>query len=219
MVLGVPVHLAADFRHPQRDAVMLKQREPSTRTGCCRTPARTPRSRSRPTPAPDPRAAPPEQRPAGAAPRQRPGLPRVEELRYDHPDPGNQHHRLLQLPRPRRHRILPVLSRHPTVKCEPQYPACALSGTAAEFLCPRHQHIPARARSATRGARRHHGSHLPLLPRLHHRPQLPHPPAAKHHHAHATHENTRSDRTTRQQQAQSDLNAANEHVLRRSGNA
>ena len=66
-------------------------------------------------------------------PRQRPGLPRVEELRHDHPDPGNKHHRLLQLPRPRRHRILPVLRGHPPVKREPQHPACTLPGTAARI--------------------------------------------------------------------------------------
>ena len=33
--------------------------------------------------------------------------------------------------------------------------------------------------------------------RLNHKPQLPHPNTAKHHHPHATHENTRLDRTTR----------------------
>jgi len=51
--------------------------------------------------------------------------------------------------------------------------------------------------SATRPARRHHRSRLPLLPSRDHGPQLPHQPTTKHHHPHATHENTRLDRTTR----------------------
>src|SRR4029077_10865473 len=38
---------------------------------------------------------------------------------------ADEHRRLLQLPRPRRHRILPVLSRDPPIKREPQYPCTA----------------------------------------------------------------------------------------------
>ena len=63
--------------------------------------------------------------------------------------PGGQHQRLLQLPRPRRHRILPVLRRHTAVKREPQHPARTLPGTAAERLSPRRQHIPTHTRSVT----------------------------------------------------------------------
>ena len=113
-------------------------------------------------------------------PRQLTGLPDIEELRRDHPGPGGQHHRLLHLPRPRRHRILPVLRRHPPVKREPQHPACPLTRTAAKSLRPRLQHIPARARPATRMASCHHRSRLPLLAYLDHGPQLPHLPAGKH---------------------------------------
>ncbi len=75
VILAVPVHPAAHFGHPQRDPVVLEQR-PSTRTGCRRTPARTPQSRSRPSPALDPQAALPEQRPAAGAPTAAHGTPR-----------------------------------------------------------------------------------------------------------------------------------------------
>jgi len=44
-----------------------------------------------------------------AAPRHRPALADVEELRDDYPMPADQRRCLLVLPGPRRHRILPVL--------------------------------------------------------------------------------------------------------------
>jgi len=87
-------------------------------------------------------------------PRQLAGLPRIEELRRDHPGPGSQHQRLLQLPRPRRHRILPVLRRHPPVKREPQPAVPGLRCPAALFR-PGHQHISTgtSARAVTRTGR------------------------------------------------------------------
>ena len=60
------------------------------------------------------------------------------------------------------------------------HPARPFPGTPAEFLRPRSQHIPARARSATRAVSRHRRGRLPLLPSLDHGPQLPHLPAGKH---------------------------------------
>ena len=77
-------------------------------------------------------------------PRHRPALPGIEELRHDHPAPGYQHHRLLQLPSPRRlggpasppstpsrktqtatRRTLPRRSHHPCIRagnCEGYLP-------------------------------------------------------------------------------------------------
>ena len=145
MVLGVPVDPPADFRHPQRDAVMLEQRRHR----------RVLAAVERPLVLPDHDRVPPavrirelrDQRGGLRAPRPRqgPALPRVEELRHDHPAPRRQHHRLLQLPRPRRHRILPVLGRDPPVEREPQAPPAPRPFPAAgQALRPRRQHIPAR---------------------------------------------------------------------------
>jgi hypothetical protein len=75
MILGMPVHPAADFRHPQLDPVVLEQRRHGRGLVPRRTPARTPRSRSRPTRDPDPPKQPPEQRPAGAWPTAASGSP------------------------------------------------------------------------------------------------------------------------------------------------
>src|SRR6266702_1178747 len=88
-------------------------------------PAHTLRSRSRPTRDPGPPTAPPGQRPAGAAPRAGPDSVPSRKLRRDNPAPGYEHHRLLQLPGPRRHRILPVLGRDPAVERESQAPLAA----------------------------------------------------------------------------------------------
>ena len=149
MILGMPVHPPADLRHPQRDAVMLEQRGHRRVLVPVERPLVLPDHDLVPAPA---RIGELSDQSSGLRPprpRQLAGLPRVEELRHDHPDPGNQHQRLLQLPRPRRHRILPVLSRHPPVKREPQHPAYTLPGTAAGFLRPRPQHIPARDEATT----------------------------------------------------------------------
>ena len=112
-------------------------------------------------------------------PRQLTGLPDIEELRRDHPGPGNKHHRLLQLPRPRRHRILPVLRRHPPVKREPQHPARPFPARPLSLSA----HDPSTSPPTPdppRAVRRHHRSRLPLLASLDHGPQLPHLPAGKH---------------------------------------
>jgi hypothetical protein len=122
VILAVPVHPPADLRHPQRDPVMLEQRRHR----------REPVPVERPLMLPDHDRVPPALRILQRShqrsglrpprPRQLPGLPDIEKLRHDHPVPRSQHHRLLQLPRPRRHRILPVLGRDPPVKHEPQTP-------------------------------------------------------------------------------------------------
>ena len=113
VVLGVPVDPPADFRHPERDAVVLEQRRHR----------RVLAAVERPLILPDHDRVPPTVRvrklrdqcggPRAPRPRQGPALSRVEELRHDNPAPGYEHHRLLQLPGPRRHRVLPVLGRHP----------------------------------------------------------------------------------------------------------
>src|ERR1039457_3474382 len=76
-------------------------------------------------------------------PRQRAALPGVEEPGHDVAVPGHQHIGLSPLPRPRRHRILPVLGRHPPVKREPQA-ATAWHAPAARpgFLTKRRSHHP-----------------------------------------------------------------------------
>ena len=93
---------------------------PWPRTGSRRTLAHTPPPRSRPSP--DRVRQQGDQRGGfrTPAPRHSAALPGVEELRHDHPMAPDQRLRLLPLPRPRRHRVLPVLRRHPPVEHEPQ---------------------------------------------------------------------------------------------------
>jgi hypothetical protein len=67
-------------------------------------------------------------------------LSHVEELRHDQPVPADQRLGLLPLPRPRRHRILPVLRRHPPGKHKPQALGRRAARTSpARALRPRRQ--------------------------------------------------------------------------------
>lgn len=133
-----------------------RARVPSTRTGCRRTPLVLPRSRSRPTPRSGPPARSPQPQPEGAGPTQRPALLAVEELRHDLPGPGHQRDRLLSL-LPATSWILPVLSRHPPIKREPQTHVTPLPCPAAGTRGPGCQHIGARTRTriAARTGHRH----------------------------------------------------------------
>ena len=63
-------------------------------------------------------------------PGQRPAVADIEELGHDPPVPGHQRGGLVPLPRPRRHRVLPVLGRDPPVKRETQA-AAAMAGCPA----------------------------------------------------------------------------------------
>jgi hypothetical protein len=163
VVLGVPVDPAADLRHPQADAVVLEQRRHR----------RVLAAVERPLVLPDHDRCPPaigvgELRDQGgglraARPRQHPALPRVEELRRDHPAPGHEHYRLLQLPGPRRLGVLPVLGRDPPVEREPYAPSAPHPAPAAgQALRPRRQRIPGRpltARGRYYHRRRAHPGH------------------------------------------------------------
>jgi hypothetical protein len=100
VILGVPVDPSAHLRHPQRDSVVLEQRRHR----------RVLVTVERPLVLPDHDRVPPpirvrQRRHQGRGlrsprPRQRPALPRIEELRHDHPVPRRQHDGLLQLPGP-----------------------------------------------------------------------------------------------------------------------
>jgi hypothetical protein len=124
VILGVPVHRAADLGHPQLDPVMLQQRRHR----------RVLAAVERPLVLPDHDRVPAAVRVRqlrdqsgglrSPGPRQGPGFPAVEELGRNRAVPGRQNTGLLPLPRPRRHRVLLVLGRHPPVKREPQ-PAAA----------------------------------------------------------------------------------------------
>jgi hypothetical protein len=151
VVLGVPVDPPADFRRPKLYAVVLEQRRHQ------RVLVRV----ERPLVLPDHDRVPPavrvrelcDQRGGLRAPRpwQGPALSRVEELRRDNAAPGYEHYRLLQLPGPRRHRILPILRRDPPVEREPQASPAAHPGpVAAQGLCPGCQHVPAWPQAACR---------------------------------------------------------------------
>jgi len=101
-------------------------------------------------------------------PRQRPALPRVEELRHDHPAPRYEHHRLLQLPGPRRHRVLPVLGRDPPVEREPQAPSAPHPDPAvAQALRPGCEHVPAWPLAARREHPHRRRAHPRPLPTTH----------------------------------------------------
>jgi len=84
-------------------------------------------------------------------PGQRPAVPDVEELGHDLPVPGHQRPGLFSLPRPRGHRILVILGRHPPVEREPLPPTPRLPGPAAPgALRPRRQRTPPTSGTAPR---------------------------------------------------------------------
>ena len=182
VILSAPVNPPAHLRHPQLDTVMLEQR------GHRRVLAAV----ERPLVLPDHDRVPPPVRvselsdqrggPRAVPPRQAAAVPGVEELRHDLTVPGHQHPGLLPLPRPRRHRILPVLRRHPPVKREPQ-PAATRHARPAPpgALRPQHQDIPARAST---------GSGLPVKRSGHHPCASPEQTGRKYHIAPASPTNT-----------------------------
>ena len=159
---------------------------PSPRTGCRRTPAHTPRSRSRPSPGPDRPAAATSAAACGRRPHATVRLcPASKNSATITPVAADQRLGLLPLPRPRRHRVLPVLRRHPPVEREPQTPVTPLLRPAAGALRPGRQHIGGSTRTgiATRTQCRHR-SRSPLQPRdgsrCGHASQLPRAPQRKH---------------------------------------
>ena len=82
-------------------------------------------------------------------PRQGAARPGIEELRHDRPVPGHQHPGLLPLPRPRRHRVLPVLPSTPARKtrtADPRQPLCPPGAARCAPPTP-----PARLRLAPSG--------------------------------------------------------------------
>jgi hypothetical protein len=113
--------------------------------GCVLGPAR----RQPPDPdtaRPRARAARHQPSPARAPACQRPAVAGVEELGHDPPVPGYQGGGLVPLPRPRCHRVLPVLGRDPPVKREAQG-AVTMAGCPAApgALGPCLKRIPALA--------------------------------------------------------------------------
>ena len=162
VILGVPIDTAAHLRHPQRDPVVLEQR----RHRRVLVPV------ERPLVLPDHDRVPPPVRIRQRRhqsrglrtprPRQRAARPGVEEPGHDLAVPGHQHIGLMPLPRPRRHRILPVLGLHPPVKREPQ-PAAAWHAPAAQPgpLRPQHQSVPARSPAGSRFPVKRRGHHPP----------------------------------------------------------
>jgi hypothetical protein len=180
-MLGREIDQTASFRHPQLDAVVLEQRRHQRVLATVERPLVLPDHDRVPAPIRGRQSGDQSCGLRAPRPRQHPALPGVEEFRHYRAVPGGQHDRLLQLPRPRRLRVLPVLGRHPPVKREPQAPPglrrCLV---AARALCPRRQHVSARI--AARPTRRQ-SRHLPLPPHLtrpDHSSQLPLRSALKH---------------------------------------
>ena len=144
VILIGEVDPAAHLRHPQPDAVMLKQR-------CHRGVLAAVKG---PLILPDHNRVPPaigigERGDQGrglraARPGQRAALPDVEEGSHDPAVPGHQRSRLRLLPRQGCHRILMIFRGHPAVESEPQtaalMPCCP---SAPGPLRPRRQRIPA----------------------------------------------------------------------------
>ena len=162
VMLGREVDPAARLRHPQLDTVMLEQRGHRRVLAPVERPLILADHDRVPAPA---RVRQPGDQRSGLrtpAPRHRPALPGVEELRHDHPVPPDQRPGLLPLPRPRRHRILPVLGRDPPVEHEPQPTPHRIPGpAAARALRPRRQANRICSRFPLPSARRRHSGHLP----------------------------------------------------------
>ena len=120
VVLGREVDPPASLRHPQLDAVMLEQRRHRRVLAAVERPLILPDHDCVPAAVRISQQGDQRGGQRAPAPRHRPALPRIKELRHDLPVPADQCPGLLPLPRPRRHRVLPVLGRHPPVKREPQ---------------------------------------------------------------------------------------------------
>jgi hypothetical protein len=167
VILHVPVDPAAYLRHPQLDTVMLEQRRHRRVLAAVERPLILPDHDRVPPPVRIRQRRHQRRGLRTARPHQCPALPRIEELRHDHPLPRGQHDGLSQLPGPRGHRILPVLSRDPPVKREPQAtPAAHPRPVTAQALRPGRQHVPARPHPACRKD--------PHRRRAHPRPPPPH---------------------------------------------
>ena len=130
-MLRLVVDPAAHLGHPQLHAVVLEQRRHRRVLAAVKRPLVLPDHDRVPPP---PRIRELGDQCGGLRaprPRHRPGLPHIEELRHDDPVAAGQSLGLLPLPRPRRHRILPVLGRDPPVKHEPQPPRHQAAGRQA----------------------------------------------------------------------------------------
>jgi hypothetical protein len=148
-MLTAIVDPAAGLGHPQLDPIMLEQRRHQRVPAAVKRPLILPDHHRVPAP---PRVGQRRHQGGGLRPprpRHRPALPGVEELRHHTSVTADQRISLGPLPDPRRHRILPVLRRHPAVKREPQPTAAAAAGlldSAARPLRPVRQQ-PARPRT------------------------------------------------------------------------
>jgi hypothetical protein len=101
-MLGREVDPAARFWHPQLDTVVLEQRRHQRVLAPVERPLVLPDHDRLPASAGIGQQGDEHRRPRAAAPRHRPALPDVEELRHDMTVPADQRLRLLPLPRPRR---------------------------------------------------------------------------------------------------------------------
>ena len=163
VMLGREVNPAACLRHPQLDAVMLEQRRHGRVLAAVERPLVLPT-----TIASHPRPGSASWATSAAASGRRPHAtvrlcPASKNSATITP-PADQRLRLLPLPRPRGHRILPVLGGHPPVKREPQPSSRRSPGpAAARFLRPRHQAACTRSQGSLplHIAHRCHGGHLP----------------------------------------------------------
>jgi hypothetical protein len=166
---------ATRLRHPQLAAVMLEQRRHRRVLAAVERPLILPDRDRIPAPVRIRERGDQSGSLRTARPRHCTALPDVEELRRDHPDPADEGLRLRVLPGPRRHRILPVLGRHPPVEHEPQ-PVTRLPAGPPPTRCLRPRRQPAslargQGRSAFPLARYRHGRYLPPSTTQH--PQVP----------------------------------------------
>ena len=143
MILGVVVDPPADFRGPQLDAIVLEQRRHRRVLGAVEGPLVFPDHDRVPPAVRISQRSDQGRSPRAARPGQRPAVAGVEELGHDAPVPGHQRGSLVPLPRPRRHRVLPVLGRDPPVKREAQRAVTMAGGpTVPGALGPCRKRIP-----------------------------------------------------------------------------
>ena len=129
VMLRGEVDLPARLRHPQLDAVVLQQRRDHRVLAAVERPLVLPDRHRVPLPVRVSQRRNDHSGLRAAAPRHRPALPHIAELNHDPPVAADQRLGLLPLSAQRRHRVLPVLGRHPPVEREPQ--------TAAPFQADR----------------------------------------------------------------------------------
>ena len=144
IVLGGVIDPAAGLGHPQLDPVVLEQRRHQAVLVSVERPLVFSDDDRVPVPVGVGERGDQDGGLRSPRPGHRAALPGIEELGHHPPVTADKRAGLRPLPSPRRHRILPVLGRHPPVKREPQSAGAAGLNGAWPDRCAQPASVPQR---------------------------------------------------------------------------